>query len=552
MKRVLLLGGYGGFGARIALRLRDAGFEVIVAGRSRAKAEAFCKDRQSLVPLQLDRMENLQEALRRLDAWAVVDAAGPFQNADYRVAEAALAAGCHYLDIADGRDFVCGIDALDEAARSRGVTVISGASSLPALSGAVARKLAEGLEDVRAAEIALSASSRGTAGRSVIGAVLSYLGKPIRIWRFGRWTIGYGWQNIRRWSFELEGMRPLRRRWVALADVPDLESLPERLPGWPSTIFWAGTDMALHNLGLWLLSWPVRLGWVNDMAQWTPLILRLQRATRWASSPRSAITVRLLGLDGTRRIERRWTLIAERGEGPEIPSLAVPILLAKLQRGEVDAGARDAGMELRLEEFEPSFQTLTVRHGIEKIECPPPLYERIMGDRFARLPEALREIHGVLGNAGAAGRGAVLRGRHPLARAAALLFGFPPAGECDVHVAFEEQGGVERWTRTFAGHRFSSRLSQGDGLLIEHFGLLRFGFELPSDDRGLSMHLRRWWLGSIPLPRALAPRSDAREWEEDGRFHFDVPISLPLVGLVVHYRGWLRPVSHSMAASGTV
>ena len=45
----------------------------------------------------------------------------------------------------------------------------------------------------------------------------------------------------------------------------------------------------------------------------------------------------------------------------------------------------------------------------------------------------------------------------------------------------------------------------------------------------------------IPLPQSVAPRTHAREWQEQGRFHFDVPISLPLVGLVVHYTGWLEP-----------
>jgi hypothetical protein len=41
------------------------------------------------------------------------------------------------------------------------------------------------------------------------------------------------------------------------------------------------------------------------------------------------------------------------------------------------------------------------------------------------------------------------------------------------------------------------------------------------------------------MPMALAPHTPAREYEEDGRFHFDVEIGLPLVGPVVHYRGWL-------------
>ena len=104
-----------------------------------------------------------------------------------------------------------------------------------------------------------------------------------------------------------------------------------------------------------------------------------------------------------------------------------------------------------------------------------------------------------------------------------------------------EGDGVETWTRDFAGRRFKSRLSRRGPLLVERFGPLRFGFDLLSDDRGLSMNLKRWWLGPMSLPVFLAPYSPAREWEENGIFHFDVPISLPIVGLVVRYRGWLRP-----------
>jgi saccharopine dehydrogenase-like NADP-dependent oxidoreductase len=42
-----------------------------------------------------------------------VDAAGPFQGAEPRVARAAIAAGLHYVDLADARDFVAGFRALD-------------------------------------------------------------------------------------------------------------------------------------------------------------------------------------------------------------------------------------------------------------------------------------------------------------------------------------------------------------------------------------------------------------------------------------------------------
>src|SRR5881628_23475 len=75
--------------------------------------------------------------LPALEADLVIDAAGPFQGSSYAVPEACIAARIPYLDLADGRDFVCGIGALDQAARAAGVAIVAGASSVCALSGAV-------------------------------------------------------------------------------------------------------------------------------------------------------------------------------------------------------------------------------------------------------------------------------------------------------------------------------------------------------------------------------------------------------------------------------
>ena len=543
VRRVLLLGGYGGFGGRIALRLRDAGFEVLVSGRSRDKAERFCAGRPGLIPLAFDRETDLGHVLQAQRPWALVDAAGPYQGADYMVPRAAVERGCHYVDIADARGFVSGIGRLDAAARAKGVAVISGASSLPALSGAVVRELAAGMSEVTAVEIMLSASSRGTAGASVTAAILSYLGQPIRIWRGRRWTAGHGWQESRRRSFRVAAEPPLRNRLMALADVPDLALLPDRLPGGPAVSFFAGTDRASHNLGLGLLSWPVRWGWAKSSLWLAPWLSRLQLWTGGTGSKRSAMAVDLFGRAGERRLLRRWTLIADQGEGPEIPGLAVPIILEKLVRGEVEAGARDAGMLLDLAEFGASFASLAVCHETVEIELPPPLYARITGSRFDALPPAVRDIHDVLSDDGASGWATVTRGRNLAARAIAALFGFPAEGEHALHVSFSEREGIEGWERQFSGTRYSSRLSEQGGQLEERFGLFRFRFELPSGAVGLRMRLRRWLIGPIPMPLWLAPKSDAREWEEEGRFRFDVPIALPVIGLVVHYRGWLVPVS---------
>ena len=539
--KVMVIGGYGGFGARISRRLADDGWTVLVAGRNLAKAEAFCTAHPSLLPLALDigRDRELDGLLMTHRPFAVVDAAGPFQGASYAVAQACIVRGCHYLDIADGRDFVAGIGMLDDAAKRAGVAAIAGASSVPALSGAVVRELTRGMTEVRAVEIAISASNRATAGVSVTRAILSYIGQPIRIWRGRRWITSHGWRDMRREDFHVAGVPPLEGRLIALADVPDLALLPARLPGQPAVTFRAGTELVIQNRALWALGCLVRWGWLQRLNSLLPLALRLQRLTSRFGSDRSGMIVRCFGLDGARRLERRWTLIANEGSGLEIPALAVPLLLRRLRDGKLDAGACDAGTSLALADFTPDFAAMPIHHVIEEHNEPLSLYARVMGAAFAALPPRVRAMHETLRDHGASGRAVVTRGCHPLARAIAALVRFPPAGEHDVHVSFDERGGVETWTRDFGGYSFCSRLSRQGPHLIEAFGPLRFGFDLVSDDTGLTMHIRRWWFGPLPLPLRLAPRSVAREWQADDRFQFDVPIALPLIGLIVHYRGWL-------------
>ena len=43
MKKVLILGGYGNFGKRIAIALAKANIPIIIAGRGKHKAEALAK-----------------------------------------------------------------------------------------------------------------------------------------------------------------------------------------------------------------------------------------------------------------------------------------------------------------------------------------------------------------------------------------------------------------------------------------------------------------------------------------------------------------------------
>ena len=542
MKHILVLGGYGGFGGRVARQLGEAGFAVTVAGRSLAKAQAYCARHPdlSLRPLALAR----EQWLGAERPWLVVDAAGPFQDIDYRLPEACIAAGCHYLDLADGRDFVCGIGALDSAAKAAGVAIISGASSLPALSAAVCDRLAAGLDRLSAIDVALSAGNRIAGGVSVTRAILSYVGRPVRLWRGQAWRTGHGWQELGRILFRIRGAPPLRRR-VAICDVPDLTLLPERYPGGPAVRFRAGTELDVQNVGLWLLSWPVRWGWVTNLRPLTGLAVGFQRGLGWIGGERSAMRVEVKGWRGETAIRRVWTILAEQGDGPWIPTLAVPLLAARLDA--LPPGARSAAGSLGLDDYERAFAPFAIATASEEEERPP-LYARVMGEDFARLPPAVRALHQVNGDLAASGTAEVIRGKGLLARLLCRVMAFPAAAaEVPVSVWMREEGGVETWRRDFGGVAFSSRLAQRGALLVERFGPIRFGFALRREADGLTMHFQRWWLGPLPMPRLLMPRGAAREYEAEGRFHFDVPIALPLLGPVIHYRGWLTPADGGSA-----
>ena len=539
-RRVLVLGGYGGFGGRVAILLARAGFAVIVAGRDGAKAAAFCRRHAALEfeALELDRDADLGAALAAARPWLLVDAAGPFQDCGHRVAEAAIAAGCHYLDLADARGFVTGIGRLDAAAVAAGVTVISGASSLPALSAAVAARLGGGLDRVSRIDTALSASNRASGGTSTTRAILSYVGKPIRLWRGQAWRDAFGWQEMAKVRFAIAGRAPLRRR-VALCDVPDLDLLPDLFPGKPAVRFRAGTEIEPQNVALWLLSWPVRWGWVRGLSGLTGIGVAVQKALGRIGGDRSAMAMDVKGWRGEEAVHRRWTIIAEAGDGPWIPAMAVPLLAAKLRDGAVAPGARTAAGSLDLTDFEEMFAGFAIFTGSEE-ERVSPLYARIMGDGFAALPPTVRALHEVNGELSAAGAAEVIRGRSWPARLIGWIAGFPPAGRTGLEVRMDEEAGIETWHRHFGGHHFFSRLSQHERLVVERFGPIRFAMALPNEADGLSMHIVKWWIGPLRMPLALAPRCAAVEREADGRFHFDVAIRLPLVGPLVHYRGWLE------------
>lgn len=179
MQPVLILGGYGNFGKRIATALVADNIPVIIAGRTSQKAEAL----KSLLPEALtdiaifDAFRELGEQLERLKPAIVINTCGPFQSSNYSIAETCIRQGVHYVDLADGRDFVTGITALDEQAKANNVCVIGGASTVPGLSSAVLEHYKHEFSEIDNLKYGISPGQKAERGLATTQGILSYVAK---------------------------------------------------------------------------------------------------------------------------------------------------------------------------------------------------------------------------------------------------------------------------------------------------------------------------------------------------------------------------------------
>ena len=360
--KVLVLGGQGNFGRRICRRLKQtAGIELLVGGRRRRETGETASPGR-WVALDYGDAQFAQQ-LRDLGPQLLIHCAGPFQGQDYRVALAAAECGIHYIDLADGREFVEGFtDAVDGAARRTGVSAITGASTLPALSSAVVDALSHDMSAVRAIHVVIAPAQQATRGAATLAGVFSYAGKPFNVLVDGKWRRFHGWQHLRRVS-----IRGLGDRWSALCDVPDLGVFVQRYPGLRTMMFSAALELRVQHAVLWLVAALRRAGLPLPVERWA---MPMDRAARLLDPFGSALGGMRVDVEGeatdNSRMHRTWQIAADDNHGPEIPCMAALLLTLRLLRdGRLPAGASVCMGMLRLDEFLPEFERWGMRAGTE-------------------------------------------------------------------------------------------------------------------------------------------------------------------------------------------
>ena len=353
--RVLILGGSGHFGSRIARRLGDnEQLEVFIAGRNAATCESVASRIQAESNVEVSvtsldyRDDNFPSQLAQLAPSVVVHAAGPFQGQEYRVAEICLENRIHYVDLADARSFVTGFSRLDKRAREANVCLITGASTLPGLSSAVVAHMASRFSVIEGIEVAIVPGNQTPRGLSTVIAVLSYCGHPFDWLRDGEWQTVHGWQDLRTHRYPSLG-----KRWLGACDVPDLILFPEGYPSLSTMTFHAGLELGWQQLGLWLMAAITRTGLVQDWGRFArPFVSIGDRfGSRGSDSGGMHMHFTGKGQDDS-RLELTWYLIAHKNHGPEIPTIPAAILARRLAlNNDVTPGARPCLNEVSLDAF---------------------------------------------------------------------------------------------------------------------------------------------------------------------------------------------------------
>jgi hypothetical protein len=366
--KVVVLGGTGNFGARICGALaHDAGIELVVAARDAARAQAVAAGWGARGAALDTAASDFMQRLAALQPELVIHAAGPFQGQDYAVARACAQAASHYIDLADGRRFVCDFGAsLDEAFRSAGRCAITGASTVPALSSAVVDAYRARFTRLDAIDFCIAPAQRAPRGPATIAGVLSYCGTPVQVWKGGRWQQQRGWAQPQPVRFAR--MRP---RLGALCDIPDLELFPARYAGVSEVMFRAALEVAPTQYAFALLAGLRRVGLPLSSPRLASLLHHAGKVFDGLGTPDGGMVVRLRGADGQGApLQLAWNIFAPDHHGPEIPCMAAILLARRLARGDsLPAGAGPCMGLLALEDFAPEFARWGMRADLVEEEA---------------------------------------------------------------------------------------------------------------------------------------------------------------------------------------
>jgi Saccharopine dehydrogenase NADP binding domain len=231
MRRLVVLGGRGFFGAAAAGQLQAAGLRPLVGSR-RGGAD---------LQLDVNSRASLKSALRQGDV--VVDAAGPFQTRTTALIEAALETGFDVIDLSDSLRYAERVAELRLRIEAAGIRILTSCSSISAVSSLALRL--SGIKEAARLSLVLRPAIRATAHRATAASLLESVGRPIRVLRDRRLVERRGWREPR--TFTWPGGKRIR---AYLCESADALLLPPLCPSLKRVDFYVDARAPGLNLAL--------------------------------------------------------------------------------------------------------------------------------------------------------------------------------------------------------------------------------------------------------------------------------------------------------------
>lgn len=333
--KVLILGATGNFGRKIARGLVAKNIAIIITGRDEARLVTLKKQLSKVVVdtcidiLCFDFKKRLSQELLRLKPPLVINAVGPFQTADFTTAINCILLGVNYIDLADAREYVNDFSILEEQAIKRNCIAITGAGTLPCLSSAVLNYYKDEFKTIDSLVYGITLGQKTERGLATLKSILSYVGHPLRDFHGASKKV-YGWQDLYRQKYPVLG-----KRWMANCDVPDLDLLPSFF-AIKSIRFSAGIESNVAHLGLWALSWLVRLKFPIKLEKHAEKLLKLSYYFDFFGTDTGGMHVLMSGTDhkGNHK-EIKWFMVAKSGDAPYIPTIPAICLAKRILQEEI-------------------------------------------------------------------------------------------------------------------------------------------------------------------------------------------------------------------------
>jgi hypothetical protein len=162
---------------------------------------------------------------------------------------------------------------------------------------------------------------------ATVSAILGYCGRPIPPVCGDMAT--YGWGDLTRHAYP----QPVGDRWLSNVDTPERALWRARYPALEVATIRAGLGIGFLHLALSALSRAVRLGVLPRLDRFARPLKRVVDLFDGVGTDAGALHVRVLARDAhARTTSRTATLVAEHGDGPQVPAAPAAVLVKKLLR----------------------------------------------------------------------------------------------------------------------------------------------------------------------------------------------------------------------------